>query len=67
MTPEQIELNRVYTYHYKNMEWKHAIAWKQTLFKNGRATKESDKFTDIVNYIKRKNLPLKYSTTNQFL
>lgn len=67
MSPEQAELNRVYTYHYKNMDEKHAIAWKQSLLKNGRATKKSDEFTDIVNYIKRKNFPFKYSVEKKFL
>lgn len=66
MTPEQIELNRVYTYHYKNMDWKHATAWRQTLLKHGRATKASEQFVKIVNFIKKREFPGKYSV-NSFL
>lgn len=61
MTPEQLELNRVYTYHYKNMDWKHATAWRQTLLHNGRATEKSEEFVKIVNFIKKREYPGKYS------
>lgn len=54
MTPEQEKLDRWYTYLYKNISWKHATAWKQTLLKDGRITPQAKKFVKIVNYIKRK-------------
>lgn len=56
METRQEARDRWWRYLYYNMEWKHATAWKKTLFKNGRATKESDDFVKIVNYINRGNV-----------
>lgn len=51
MTPEQE--NRFNNYLFKNITWKHAIAWKQVLLKDGRITPQAEKFAKIVNEIKK--------------
>ena len=48
--------DRWWRYLYYNMDWKHATAMKKMRLKDGQATKESDDFVKIVNYVNRDNV-----------